>query len=177
MSHILPNDFFNRETVNVAQDLLGKNLCRRYSDGRLVKWLITETEAYLGAADAACHSFENRRTDRTRVMYGEPGTIYMYLIYGMYWMLNVVTEQVEVPTAVLIRGAGDYDGPGKLTRALHLNKSFNNRPLGKDTGLWIEDGVKVSAEQISATPRIGISYAAEPWRSALLRFIVKNNEL
>lgn len=167
-------NWYHRPAEMVARDLVGKQLCRRFDDGQVVKLEINEVEAYVGPLDSASHSFGNRRTTRTETMYQKPGTIYMYFIYGKYWMLNIVTDEIEYPSAVLIRGAGEYDGPGKLTRALLLDKTFNSQLLGQKTGLWVEKRSDSTDITITATPRIGINYAVEPWRSAPLRFILKD---
>jgi len=173
MSGTLKPNWFSRDTKVVARELLGKLLCRRLPNGEVIRLTINEVEAYVGPHDAASHAFNNRRTKRTEVMFGEAGTIYIYLIYGMHYMLNIVTESVDYPAAILIRGVGDFDGPGKLTKILEIDKDLNNHSLSERLGLWIEDSVLVPDEKILATPRIGINYAAEPWKSALLRYIVK----
>jgi DNA-3-methyladenine glycosylase len=172
MSRRVSSPWFNRDTTIVARELLGKILCRRLPTGKVIKLPIVETEAYLGTSDTACHSFDGCRTDRTEVMYAAPATIYVYLVYGLHWMLNIVTEAAETPTAVLIRGAGKYNGPGKLTRALQIDQNLNNKKLGIKNGLWIEEGKSNCFKKITVTPRIGIHYAAEPWLSAPLRFLL-----
>ncbi len=172
VSKILSNNFFDRDTTTVAQDLLGKKLCRLVG-GSIEKFEINEVEAYLGIDDQACHSRNGKRTPRTEVMYGSAGTIYIYFTYGIHWMLNIVTEAMDIPTAVLIRGAGEFDGPAKLTKALQIDKELNNRMLGRDVGLWIEDAPNISYDQIIATSRIGINSTPEPWRSASLRFMIR----
>ena len=113
MANILKAEFFNRDVLELAPDLIGKILVRKFDDGRKLRLKITETEAYRGEEDKACHAFKGK-TQRTEVMYMEAGTIYVYLIYGMYYMLNFVASKEDIPQAVLIRAAGDYNGPGKL---------------------------------------------------------------
>ena len=176
--------FFNRATQEVARDLLGKYLYRRTADGRLYRAIISETEAYHGTEDLGCHCAKGY-TPRTSVMFGPPGRFYVYLIYGMYEMLNVVTMPEGFPSAVLIRGLtkpqiltdGRFedvkvktDGPGKLTRWMQIDRRFNGLPAAPETGLWIADeGLK--PKKIKQTPRIGIDYAGEwkhkPWRYVL----------
>lgn len=171
--NILTTDFFEQKTNTVARDLLGQNLCLKNKTGGILRLPITETEAYLGPHDLACHSSKGK-TKRTEVMYGPPGTIYVYLIYGMYHMLNIVTEEIEYPSAVLIRGAGKYDGPGKLTRALGIDKNYNGLMQGKESGLWIESVITSmqSRKNIVTTPRIGVAYAGE-WAQKELRFVLR----
>lgn len=119
-------EFFRRDVLCVAPDLVGRILVRRLPDGTLLRARITETEAYRGAQDTACHACHGR-TKRTEVLYHDGGTIYVYLCYGMHWMLNIVTGHVDEPQAVLIRACADgANGPGKLTRRLQIDKAFND---------------------------------------------------
>ena len=168
---MIKQDFFARPAKLVAKDLLGKNLCVQQNDA-VWRGVIFETEAYIGEHDLASHASKGR-TERTDVMYGPPGNVYMYLIYGMYWMLNFVCAPEGDPQAVLVRGAGEYDGPGKLTKALGINKSINSQPLNFKTGVWIEDIGSAESSKIIQTPRIGVDYAKE-WSHELLRFVLKN---
>lgn len=171
MNKILGQEYFNQDTIKIAKDLLGKHLVKQEKQG-LKKLIIKETEAYLGEKDKACHAHSGK-TDRTKVMYGPPGVWYVYLIYGMYDMLNIVTEEKNTPCAVLIRSAGEHDGPGILTRELNINRSYNNKPANKKTGLWIEDNKnKISKDQINSSPRIGVDYAEE-WADKPLRFTLE----
>lgn len=164
--------FFERSADVVARDLLGSFLVIRRTDGRIERLMINETEAYLGEHDLACHASKGR-TKRTEVLYHQPGTIYMYLIYGMYWMLNIVTGPEGYPAAVLVRGAGEYHGPGKLTKALGIDGSLNDQELGKGAGLWIERGKSVEDQDVLVTARIGVEYAKE-WAEKPLRFVLKD---
>ena len=149
--------------------LLGQHLVRRGPKGRSSTYVITETEAYRGEEDLACHASKGR-TPRTEVMYGEGGQLYMYLIYGMYWMMNVVCGKVGTPQAVLFRGIREADGPGKLTRLLELDRSFYGEDLVCSERIWIEEsGVRAP---YSTAPRVGIDYAAEPWKSKAWRFLM-----
>ena len=172
---MLSDSFFARDTETVARELLGKKLVRLCDDGSKQTLIINETEAYVGPHDLACHAAKGR-TKRTAVMYGPPGSIYMYLIYGMYWMLNIVTEEENYPAAVLIRGIHNQDkvldGPGKLTRELAIDKSLNGLVLGQESGLWIAEGASLNLDDIIATPRIGIDYAGPEWKNKPLRFVL-----
>ncbi|MDA3557202.1 DNA-3-methyladenine glycosylase [Acinetobacter sp. AOR15_HL] len=170
MSDILPLSWFQRETSQVAHDLIGCVLCRRKADGHVIRCTITETEAYLGIRDKACHSYNDKRTARTDVMYGSGGTIYVYLIYGMYEMLNLITQTEGIPEGVMIRSAflngastkKEYKllaGPGKLTRYLGIDRSLKGQTLGEESGLWIESAS--TQPEVVMTPRIGIDYAEE----------------
>ncbi len=178
----LGKDFFNRDTRVVAKELLGKILYRQ-KENILYRALITETEAYHGEKDLACHCSKGK-TSRTSVMYDEPGHIYIYLIYGMYYMLNFVTMPKDFPAAVLIRSVSNLqlvengqtealpvktDGPGKLTKHLQIDKSLNKLPLHPDTGLWVADeGFVIPEKKIVTGQRIGVAYAKDwaekPWR-------------
>lgn len=171
---LLPPAFFARPAEAVALELLGKTLIRRR--GRRLEALpITETEAYVGPEDLACHAARGR-TARTEVMFGPAGRFYVYLIYGMYWMLNVVTGDTGHPAAVLIRGAGAgaVAGPGRLTRALAITGALNGKPSVERTGLWIADmGTAPPAEAILRTARIGVDYAGPIWAAKEYRFVLK----
>src|SRR3989344_8882529 len=160
MKKILPQSFFNRPTVLVAQELLGKFLVRRVGK-RKIAVMITETEGYDGFKDKASHAHRGK-TPRNTPMFKSAGTVYVYFTYGMHWMLNLVCGKKEYPAAVLIRAAGEVVGPARLTRALVIDKKFDHQMLGKKSGLWIEDrGVVILPRRIQRTPRIGVSYARE----------------
>jgi len=158
------------ETVKLAQSLVGRLLVTRL-DGRRVAKRIVEVEAYDGPRDRACHASRGR-TPRTEVMF-RPGSLwYVYLCYGVHEMLNLVTGPRDYPAAILIRGVEGVSGPGRVTRALDIDRRFNGHAATRSTGLWIEDdGFAVRAANIKATPRIGIAYAGEPWVSKPWRFI------
>lgn len=165
----LDTDFFNRDVLELAPKLVGKIIVRKFDDGTILKLRISETEAYRGEEDKGCHASKGK-TPRTEVMYMEAGTIYVYLIYGMYQMLNFVTERENIPQAVLIRGAGEYNGPGKLTKALKITKDFNKQNVCTSDRIWIEDdGYKT---ELKCSPRIGIDYAGEEWASKLWRWTI-----
>ena len=164
----LTQSFFETDVLELAPALLGKIICRKMPDGEVLRCRITETEAYNGVSDLACHASKGR-TPRTEIMFHQGGHVYVYLIYGMYWMLNFVTGEKEIPQAVLIRGIEGYSGPGKLTKALEIDKSFYGENLLTSEKLWIEDGLrKVS---YTATPRIGIDYSGEIWKNKPWRFL------
>jgi DNA-3-methyladenine glycosylase len=159
----------------VARSLIGKYVVRE-SEKKIIAGKIIEVEAYIGTEDKACHASKGR-TARTEVLFGPPGMAYVYLIYGMYHMLNVVTEQAEFPAAVLIRAievdSKLIDGPGKLCRELNIDRSLHRLDLTSRQQLWFEDrGEKVSRTQVGTFPRIGVDYAGawakKPWRFRLI---------
>jgi DNA-3-methyladenine glycosylase len=167
---MLHKDFFNRPTLVVAQELLGKYLVRLRDDVPTAL-MITDVEAYDGWDDKASHASRGQ-TPRNTPMFDEPGTIYVYFTYGMHWMLNVVCGARGYPAAILIRGAGDIIGPARLTKSLSIDKDLNGKILGRKNGLWIEDrGLIIPKKKIQKTPRIGVAYAEEyackPWRYVL----------
>ena len=169
---ILPRIYFNRPTLTVARSLVGKYLIRCI-DGREIAGKIIEVEAYVGSQDKACHASKGR-TQRTDVMFGPGGIAYVYLIYGMYHCLNVVTEREEFPSAVLIRAVEIdgklIDGPGRLCRAMQIDRRLNRVDLTIGEFLWFEDrGEVVPRRTIGAYPRIGVDYA-DKWAEKLWRF-------
>ena len=193
----LTRQFYDRDTLTVARELLGKYLVR-VADGCTLTLRITETEAYIGRMDKACHAYGYKRTPRTETLFAPPGTAYIYLIYGMYHCLNFVTEAEGEPAAVLIR-AGEpvseddalamavkrfgctpaqmssyqrknfLNGPGKLCKALSLTRAQNGLSLTGDTLYVLDSGERPG--NIKVTKRIGIDYAEEaadfPWRFTL----------
>jgi DNA-3-methyladenine glycosylase len=171
---ILPRLYFNRPTLTVARSLIGKYLVRSIDDRELVGKII-EVEAYVGPQDQACHASKGR-TQRTDVLFGPAGIAYVYLIYGMYHCLNVVTEREEFPSAVLIRAIEIdgklIDGPGRLCRALEIDRRLNRVDFTAGEFIWFEDrGVSVKRGEVEAHPRVGVDYAGEwakkPWRFRL----------
>lgn len=193
-SHKLPITFYRRKNVcAIARDLLGKVLVTTFDDiitaGRIV-----ETEAYNGAADKASHAWNGRRTQRTEVMFAGGGLAYVYLCYGIHHLFNVVTNLEAVPHAVLVRGVEPLlgmdemlirrgkrkldhtltKGPGNVSRALGIYTKHTGISLQSDELFIADDGFKIKALQVMATPRIGVDYAG---KDALLpyRFIVKDN--
>ena len=177
----LNQSFFERPTLIVAQELLGKYIIRKYK-GKLLSGKIVETEAYIGPKDKAAHSYKNKITWRNIVEYLQGGYIYIYLVYGMYWQLNITTEKRGVPTCVLIRAirinhsrSSLVDGPGKVCQYLKLNNSFYGENLNESQRIWLENrGEDIKKEDILATKRIGIEYAGNYWKNKKWRFIIKS---
>lgn len=181
-------DFYLQDdVVALAQDLLGRALFTKI-DGKITGGFITETEAYRGPEDRASHAYHNRKTKRTKVMFDEGGICYIYLCYGMHYMLNIVTNHQEIPHAILIRGLlathglstmarrrnrhpddpALTEGPGSVAKALGINHTFNSRSLLSDE-IWIEEKkMTLPTEKLFISPRIGVDYAGEdaklPWR-------------
>jgi DNA-3-methyladenine glycosylase len=167
----LGTEFFSKDVLEVAPALLGKTLVRVFPEGRTERLIITETEAYRGEEDLACHASKGH-TKRTKVMYCPGGYVYVYLVYGMYWMLNFVTGKKDVPQAVLIRGLAGFNGPGKLTRHLAVDKSFYGEDLSKSERLFITNGLEIVSYK--TTSRIGIDYAGDIWKNKPWRFVIEN---
>lgn len=165
----LSKSFFIRDVLDVAPDLLGKIIVIKHNDS-FRQFVITEVEAYRGEEDMACHASKGR-TARTEIMYHQGGFIYVYLIYGMYWMLNFVTGEENNPQAVLIRAIQGANGPGKLTKKLLIDGSFYGENLYTSERIWLEDKKRI--KKITTSPRVGINYAGEPWISKLWRFTIK----
>lgn len=158
-------EFFHRPCLEVAQDLVGKVIV--CGDKRL---RITETEAYCGENDTACHAHKGR-TKRTEIMYREAGTMYVYLCYGMHWLMNIVTGEVDQPEAVLIRACREAPGPGRLTKALGINGSFNGQSICSNPDIYLEDDGYTC--QIVTGRRIGIGYASKEDQERQWRFIME----
>jgi len=178
-NRLIKADFFRRETMVVAREILGKLLVRKVGGQRL-SGRITEVEVYHGMDDLACHASRGR-TVRTEVMFGEAGRVYVYLIYGMYYCLNLVTMPPGWPAAILVRGmvpvegieimkknrlkknvglSNLTDGPGKICQAMGIDKSLNGKRLGQKAGLWLEDdGMEVGKKKIVYGKRVGVGYA------------------
>ena len=162
----LTAEFFLRDVLEVAPELIGKILVRQFGDGRMEKYRITETEAYRGIEDRACHASKGR-TPRTEVMFQEGGKVYVYLIYGQYWLLNLVTGIENDASAVLIRGIEGFPGPGRVGRELQLDRSFYAESLINSDRIWVEDAEPVS--EIQTSKRIGVDYSGE-WAEKFWRF-------
>jgi DNA-3-methyladenine glycosylase len=174
----LPRDFYDRDTIVVAQELLGKHLVH-VVDGVARVGRIVETEAYLGPHDLAAHSAKGL-TNRTRVMFGPPGHAYVYLIYGMHWCMNAVTQAEGTASAVLFRALepvrnleGRTQGPALLCKALGIDKRHNGHDFLSDD-LYISAPEREPPIRIVKRPRIGVDYAGH-WARRLLRFYVKGN--
>ena len=157
---------YELDAVTAAPKFLGKLLCRNIN-GETVKLRITETESYFGEEDTACHASKGK-TVRTEILY-EPGRIaYIYLCYGIHYLLNIVTGEKDFPQAVLIRGIEGFNGPGKLTKHLKIDKSLNGESFIISDKIWIEDdGFECGFE---ASKRVGIDYATDEYRNKLWRF-------
>ena len=176
----LKRDFFTRATLRVAEELLGKFIIRKYK-GRKIIGKIVETEAYIGPKDKASHAYLGKITKRNLAEYLIGGHIYIYLVYGMYWQLNISTYKKGKPECVLIRALETEkdrnltNGPGKLCNYLKLDKSFYGEDLIKSKRIWIEDrGVYIDKNMIVKSKRIGIDYAGK-WKDKLWRFYIKDN--
>ena len=195
-STVLEPDWFTRPTCVVAADLIGKVLCRQLTDSdgqqKTLRMRISETEAYIGQDDPACHSHAGTRTARTEIMYEQGGVFYVYLTYGVHHMLNLISGSVESPESVLIRAGfltddsdrlieeqqlspdkqfthpKQFAGPGKLTKRLQIDRDLYGKPISLASEVWIEDDS--CQPPVSLRPRIGIDYAgdAKDW---LLRYI------
>lgn len=173
MARVLGKAFFDRPTLDVARDLLGKQLCRRLDSGKIIRARICETEAYDGFEDRASHASRGATT-RNVVMFGAPGRAYIYLCYGVHWLLNITTCEKGYPAAVLIRGVEGVEGPGRLTKHFQITSSFNDQLLTRVGGLWVEDAYgAVSPAEITATPRVGVDYAGAEWAAMPWRFVWK----
>ncbi len=170
---ILPRGFFERPTVAVAKDLLGKYLCRRVR-GKIIRAEICEVEAYDGFEDKASHAHRGV-TPRNEVMFGPAGHWYVYFTYGMHWMLNIVTGKSGYPAAVLIRGMEGVHGPARVTKFLKIDKRINGKSASRKTGLWIEDNRKFKDLKLKVTssPRVGVAYAGPVWSNKHYRFYLK----
>ncbi|KKP57765.1 MAG: hypothetical protein UR51_C0011G0020 [Candidatus Moranbacteria bacterium GW2011_GWF1_34_10] len=189
----LTHSFFNRKTALVAQELLGKVLVCKNKD-QIISGMIVETEAYVGPQDLASHASRGK-TPRNEIMFGDAGYWYVYLIYGFYNCLNIVTENKDYPSAVLIRAVEPLEGislmeinrkttklenltsgPGKLCQAFGIDKKLNCLScLDKDSALFIADtGITIPKNKIKKAKRVGVDYAGK-WKDKLLRFYLKDN--
>lgn len=169
---ILDLNFFNSSVLEICPQILGKHLVQK--NNKYIKhYIITEIEAYDGLQDLASHA-RFGKTKRNKPMFGPAGHFYVYLIYGMHWMLNVVTGPTNYPAAILIRSTKEISGPGKLTKALKIDKTLNNMPAEHQIGLWFEsNNIKFNSNQIITTPRIGVNYAGPLWSKKNYRFVLK----
>lgn len=183
-------EFFNLPAKELAPKLLGMSLCCAI-DGQIVKSKITETEAYCGVEDSACHSSKGK-TKRNQSMWKEGGTIYVYLCYGLHYMFNIVCAG-ELPEAVLIRSTENAKGPGILTKKFCIDKSFDGTDIKSSNEIWLEcdnqvfenlqenlvknakksKNSRVLRQKIKKLPRVGINYANKKDREAKLRFLLE----
>jgi len=166
----LSRSFYTRDVLEIAPEILGKNLiiCQ---DHLMHRHAITEVEIYRGTEDLACHVSKGR-TQRNAIMFEQGGVLYVYLIYGMHWMLNVVTGRGDNPQALLIRGLEDVNGPGRVSKALGIDRSFYGEDLITSQRIWIEDNT-VRHREIIRMPRVGIDYAGEYWKNKPWRYVLK----
>jgi len=170
MTRIYPQQYFRRPVREIAPALIGSTLAVRAGKGKILRHRITEVEAYDGPHDKACHASRGR-TARTEALFWRGGVFYVYLVYGMHYMLNIVTNERDYPAAVLIRSIDTVSGPGRLTRALGVDTAIHAKPVRRETGVWLEQTAeKIPESEIKTTPRIGIEYAQE-WKDAPLRFV------
>ncbi|MEC8650249.1 MAG: DNA-3-methyladenine glycosylase [Verrucomicrobiota bacterium] len=170
MSRVISSVFFDRATVTVAKELLGKTICRRLKSGKILRARIIETEAYDGFEDQASHAYKGATT-RNVVMFGPPGRSYVTLCYGVHYLFNVTTREKGYPAAVLIRGLHGVDGPGRTTKFLQIDRSQNDQLLNRVNGLWLEDdGIGPKQGAVKALPRIGVEYAGVKWSKKPWRF-------
>lgn len=165
----LLSSFFCRPVLTVAPEILGKFLVRTTGEDTVAA-MITDVEAYRGTSDLACHASKGQ-TDRNRILWEAGGRWYVYLVYGLHFMLNVVTGEPDDPSAILIRGVAGVNGPGRVTKYFRVTKEDNNTPARISSGLYIEDrGVLIPSRAIRKGPRIGIDYAGPVWSQKPWRF-------
>ena len=164
----LTESFYHRDCLEVAPDLVGKLILRKFPDGTLLRERIAETEAYRGQEDLACHASRGR-TPRTELLYRESGVIYVYLCYGMHWLMNVITGEPEQPQGVLIRAGAVHNGPAKLTKYLQVDKHFNGGSFVTSPELWIAG----CRPNLRTDVRVGIDYAGEYWKNMPWRWIAE----
>ncbi len=190
----LPREFYEQEDpFKISKDLLGKILVVPTENDEKISGKIVETEAYLGESDKAAHAYKNRRTKRTEILFGRGGHAYIFLIYGMYYQLNIAVGKEEIPFCILVRGIEPLEGieimrerrgkkmkdtnltsgPGKLCIAFGIDKTFYGEDL-LGNKMWIEEGEKIPEHKIAAGKRIGIDYAEE-YAEKLWRFWIKDN--
>ncbi len=187
MSKRLLREFYIQPTLRAAKQMLGKYLVHKIGNKKLIGKIV-ETEAYIGPEDKASHAFGGKMTERNKAEYLIGGHIYIYLVYGMYWQLNISTGKEGLPECVLIRALEPLypkshtldpniaNGPGKLCRWMRFNKSFYGEDLVKSNRVWLEDrGERIKPNQIIASKRVGIDYAQE-WAERPWRFHIKNNK-
>lgn len=174
----LGREYFNQPTLHVARSLLGKYIVRDDGERRITA-MITETEAYKGLKDRACHTYGGRRTQRVEPLYGDGGTVYVYLVYGILWLLNFSTAGPGIPEGVLIRGIKTEDagvdrrivGPAKVTQFLCIDNKLNGENAADSEHIRLEDhGIKIPMRRIKTGPRVGVSYAGPYWATRPWRF-------
>ena len=170
--------FYRRDTLEVARDLLGRVLCRRLPDGSVLRGRLVEVEAYDGPSDRACHAWRGM-TRRNAPLFGPGGLAYVYLVYGVHHLLNVVTGPKDYPAAVLLRAAESptegvsASGPGRLTRAFRVDLALDRAPFAGPE-LWLENGSPLPDSRTGRTARIGVDYAGS-WARRRFRFVIRNH--
>jgi len=171
MGSRINSDFFKADALEIAPKLLGMQLVRQFDNQKQLVLDINEIEVYRGEEDLGCHASKGR-TQRTEVMYQQGGRVYVYLIYGMYWLLNITTGPVNHPQAILIRGTQQFSGPGRIGKALQLDKTFYGEDICKSERLWLVSGVNTQ-HNFETRPRVGINYAGEYWANVPWRYVLK----
>lgn len=174
MNRRIEEDYFSDDALNIAPKLIGNYLVRKFDDNTFFKSKITEVEVYRGEDDLACHASKGK-TERTKVMFEKGGLVYVYLIYGMYWLLNITTGKIDEPQAILIRGIEKISGPGRIGRELKLDASFYGENIYISDRIWVEYGEIPPSSKIITTPRIGIDYAGDFWANIPWRWVLKND--
>ncbi|MGM0530459.1 MAG: DNA-3-methyladenine glycosylase [Bacteroidota bacterium] len=169
----LGRNFYTRDVLNIAEEILGKPIVVNQNNEQQ-RYAITEVEIYRGEEDKGCH-VSRGRTKRNEIMFDQGGLLYVYLIYGMHWMLNIVTGNIEEPQALLIRGLENISGPGRLTKALGIDRSFHGEDLATSPRIWIGN-IPVNKREIIRKPRIGIDYAGDYWKNMPWRYVLRNWE-
>lgn len=177
-AHRLNRETFNQPTLRVARDLLGKFIVRS-DEGRRLSAMIAEVEAYKGPGDRACHAYQGRRTARVEPLYCDGGTVYVYLVYGIHWLLNFSTAGAGKPEGVLVRAivadpSGErklFVGPGRVTQYLKIDKRLNGADAVDSKQIWLEDrGVRIPAKSVRKGPRVGVDFAGPYWAARAWRF-------
>ncbi len=171
MGERIKEGYFSDDALEIAPKILGAYLVRRFDDGTIFKSKITEVEVYRGEEDLACHASKGK-TKRTKNMFDEGGRVYVYLIYGIYWLINITTGKPDKPQAILIRGTEKVSGPGRIGRELKIDASFYGENIYKSDRIWIEYGETPLPNDITTTPRIGVDYAGEYWANIKWRWIL-----
>lgn len=167
---LFTKSFFAQPTEEVARAILGQYLVRAEAGREPTMWRITEIEIYQGFEDRASHAHRGQ-TPRNAIMFGPGGYWYIYLCYGVHWLLNLVTGPPDYPAAILFRGLEGVRGPGRLTKKLGIDKTLNHQPAEPSTGLWLQKSNEpVSPDRIKTSPRIGIDYAGPVWKAKEWRF-------
>jgi len=180
----IPRYFFERSAVEVSRSILGKYLVASDRSGKIKEGRVVEVEAYVGPHDRASHAYKGKITPRNKAEFLRGGYVYIYLVYGMYWQLNIVTGKKDHPECFLIRAvetegrAGEASGPGKLCRYFGFDKDFYGEDVGKSPKIWFEDrNEKIFPKNIACSRRVGIDYAGRFWALRKLRFYLKGSSV